>query len=129
MSGVDESAAGGCSVRRPVPMPVPLTDATSADADVIPTAENIFDRPLASAPWLPSRPVLDLALTAIPVVTDDLAASIIVQMAETIVDLREELQSVRSVQAMALGLLHQRHAEVIRLKSRLSAQRDEARSS
>ena len=93
------------------------------------TGQERLAKPLARPPWLPSLPVLDLALGALPVVTDDLAARLIIEMAITIADLREEVAAVRAVQSAALTTAHQQQIEIMRLRNRIAdlrAQRREA---
>jgi hypothetical protein len=64
--------------------------------------------------------MLDLALAAMPSVTDDIAVGIIAAMAETIADLRDEMRAVRVVLSSSLTHAHQQHVEILRLRQRLA---------
>lgn len=65
-----------------------------------------------ASPWPASRPVVTLALDALPIVEDDLARDVITRMATTIADLGAELRAVREVlsEAMTYATAQQRQA-------------------
>jgi hypothetical protein len=104
-------------------------DNTRSDCrSVSPTTQEIFDCPLAVAPWLPSAPVLDLAVAVLPVITDDTAADLITELTLTIVDQREELRAVRTVLSVALAKLAADGHEKLQLRARVCALLDERRA-
>lgn len=90
--------------------PVVLHELTAADI----TWQN--DTP---APWPTSRPVLHVALAALPLLQDDIAAALITRMATTIADLGDELRAVRTILSYALADAHAQHVAVRRLATRL----------
>ena len=78
-----------------------------------------------AAPWLAARRLIDIAIEALSVVADDLAADVIMALALTVADLNEEMNAVRAVQRVAFGHLHQQHRELLRLRRRLADLLDE----
>jgi hypothetical protein len=96
---------------------VALDAMTSPAPSSRPNAAVAARRALAAPPsWLPSTPAIDLAIAGLRVIKDELAAGIIIEMASTIADLREELDAVRAVQSVALALLHEQQALVGHLR-------------
>jgi hypothetical protein len=85
----------------------------------MPTADEIFGRELAPAPWPSSRPVLALVVEVLPTIEDELAADLLEYLALALVDRDDELRAVRAVLSSALALTHTQHAEIVRLRQRL----------
>ena len=94
----------------------------------IPTADEIFSRQPARAPWPSSQPVLDVALEALPAIEDDIARDIIAHLAQAIADLRNELAAVRPILSAALTHAHLQHIEIMRLRQRLVDMHDARRA-
>ncbi len=97
--------------------------------ETMPSVAEIFGPRLAPAPWPPSRPVLDLAIEVLPIVSDDVAADLLEQMAVTVADQRDELRALRATLSRALAHAHQQHLEILRFEQRLGDLRDELRRS
>lgn len=91
---------------------VRATPDASANAPGMPTANDLFDRPAAPSPWLPSQPAVEMALAILPVITDALAADVITELATTVVDLREELDAVRTEVSVLLQMMHDSGSEI-----------------
>ena len=89
----------------PVPQTMPLR------LTGMPTADEIFDRPVPAAPWLPSTSVVSIALTILPLVNDDLVADLITELLMTVVDKSEELDALRSEISVLLHRLHEADRE------------------
>ena len=89
-------------------------------AGPMPTADEIFGQQLAPPPWLSSRPLLDLVVSVLPLIDDDLAADLLEQLALALVDRDDEVRGVRAVLSSALVLAHAQHLENRRLTKRLA---------
>jgi hypothetical protein len=76
-----------------------------------------------SAPWPPSQPILDAAMTGIPLISDPVIAELVEQLALTVSDQRAELKSLRSVLSAALARAYQLHRQVVSLREHLAAVR------
>lgn len=86
----------------------------------MPTADEIFGRRLAPAPWPSSRPVLALVVDILPTLEDDLTADLLEHLAVALVDRDDELRSVRAVLSSTIALSHTQHLEIARLRRRLA---------
>src|SRR5437762_192734 len=86
----------------------------------MPTADEIFGRRLAPAPWPSSRPVLALVAEVLPTIEDDLTADVLEHLALALADRDDELRAVRAVLSSSLALSHTQHVEIIRLRRRLA---------
>ncbi len=67
-------------------------------------------------PWPSARPVLDVAIEALPFVESDFDADLIEHLALGIEDLHDERRAVRAVLSEALALAHEQHREIERLR-------------
>lgn len=76
----------------------------------------------------PAQPVLAIAIEAITAVEDPLVARLIERMALTIVDLSEELRSVRGVLSASLACATKQQLVVDRLHSQIIDIREERRA-
>ena len=85
----------------------------------MPTADEIFGQQFAPPPWLSSRPLLDLVVSVLPLIDDDLAADLLEQLALALVDRDGEVGGVRAVLSAALAMSHTQHGEILRLRRRL----------
>jgi hypothetical protein len=85
------------------------------------TAADIQWRLAGPSPWPSTQPVLGLAVEALPVVTDNLAADLVEQLALAFTDLQSELRAGRAVVAASLALAHSQHLEIRRLRHRVGA--------
>jgi hypothetical protein len=92
------------------------------------TADEIFSRRPAPVPWPSWRPVLALAVEALPAIDDGLMADVVEHLAVALVDRDEELHAVRAVLSAALAQSHVQHAEIRRLTAALARLRDEYRA-
>ena len=88
-------------------------------AGPMPTADEIFGQQFAPPSWLSSRPLLDLVVSVLPLIDDDLAADLLEQLALALVDRDDEVRGVRAVLSSALVLAHAQHVEILRLRRRL----------
>ena len=93
----------------------------------MPSAEEIFGPRLAPAPWLSSRPVIDLVVEILPTIKDDLAAELIEHLALTLVDRDDQLRAILAVLSSTFSLLHLEQAENVRLRRRNRDLRDARR--
>ena len=84
------------------------------------TADEIFDRRLAPAPWRSSRQFLALVVEVLPLIEDDLMADLLEQLALALGDRDDEVRAVRGVLSSALALSHSQHVEINRLRRRLA---------
>ncbi len=89
-------------------------------SDIAQTADEIFGRRLAPAPWPASRSVLALVVEVLPTIEDDLAADLVEHLTLALADRDDELRAVRAVLSSALALSHTQHVEIIRLRRRLA---------
>jgi hypothetical protein len=80
------------------------------------------------APWSTWRPVLDVAIEALPVIEDELGRDIVVLLLDALVDVGEELRAVRAVNSTALAHTHDQHVEIRKLCVQQSALLDELRA-
>ena len=111
-----------------IALPPPLTVAPSAlakggkagEGGPMPTADEIFGQQFAPPSWLSSRPLLDLVVSVLPLIDDDLAADLLEQLALALVDRDDEVRGVRAVLSSALVLAHAQHLENRRLTKRLA---------
>lgn len=94
----------------------------------MPTADEIFGRRLAPAPWPSSRPVLALVVELLPTIEDDLVADLLEHLALALADRDGELRAKRAVLSSALVLSHAYHTEIIRLRRRLGDLLDRQRA-
>ena len=85
----------------------------------MPTADEIFGQQFAPPSWLSSRPLLDLVVSVLPLIDDDLAADLLEQLALALVDRDGEVGGVRAVLSAALAMSHTQHGEILRLRRRL----------
>jgi hypothetical protein len=93
----------------------------------MPTANEIFGRRLAPAPWPSSRPVLALVVEVLLTIEDDLTADLLEHLALALADRDDEGRAARAVLSSALALSHSQHVEIIRLRRRLADLRDARR--
>ena len=70
----------------------------------------------ARCPGSSARPVLDVAIEALPFVESDFDADLIEHLALGIEDLHDERRAVRAVLSEALALAHEQHREIERLR-------------
>lgn len=86
----------------------------------MPTADEMFGRPLPPAPWpVPGR-VLALVVELLPTIEDDLMADLLEHLALALADRDDEVRAVRAVLSSALALSHTQHVEILRLRKRLA---------
>jgi small ligand-binding sensory domain FIST len=86
----------------------------------MPTGDEIFGQWIAPAPWVSSRPALDVAIEALPAIEDDIARDIIAHLGHAIVNVRDELAALRATLSAALTHAHGQHVEIMRLRQRLA---------
>src|SRR5207302_2027141 len=86
----------------------------------MPTADEIFGRPLGPVPWPSSRPVLALAVELLPTIADDLTADLVEQLALALADRDDEVRAGRAVLSSALALSQTQQIEIVRLRHRLA---------
>ena len=84
----------------------------------MPTADEIFGPRIAPAPWLSSRPVIELLVEVLPTIEDGLTAALLEYVALMLADLIDQLRAVRAVLSSTLALLHTKQAENVRLRRR-----------
>ena len=60
------------------------------------------------APWPTSQRAADLAIAALPAIDDPLALAVIVELLETIIDVRERGQSIEQLVSIGLAEWHSR---------------------
>ena len=84
------------------------------------TADEIFGRRLAPAPWPSSGSLLALIVEVLPTVEDDLEADLLEHMALVLADRDDELRAMRVVLSSVLALLHAQHVEIGRLRRRFA---------
>ena len=89
-------------------------------AESMPTADEIFGRRLALAPWLSSRPVIELVVEVLPTIEDDLTAELLEHVALALADRDDEVRAIRAVLSSALALSHAQHVEIVPLRQRLA---------
>jgi sugar (pentulose or hexulose) kinase len=70
------------------------------------TADEIFSRRLAPAPWPSSSPVLAIVVELLPTIEDDLTADLLEHVALALADRDDELRAVRAVLSSTLALSH-----------------------
>jgi hypothetical protein len=63
-----------------------------------------------SSPWLASQPVVDLALDALPSISDPAHAALVIELLETIADLRERGRAFEQLVTIGLSAWHHRAA-------------------
>jgi uncharacterized coiled-coil protein SlyX len=95
----------------------------------MPSADEIFDRPMAPSGWLSSQPAVKIALAALPAITDALAADVITELATTVVDLREQLDATRAEVSVLLQMMHASELKITRLRARVQELATQQRSS
>lgn len=106
--------------------PVTATDVAAVES--LPTADELFTRRSAPAPWPSSTAVRALGLELLPTIADDLTADLVEHLSLSLVDRGDELRAVRSVLSAALALLHGQHVEIARLRAQHHRLLDEYRA-
>ena len=96
-------------------------------AGPMPTADEIFGQRLALAPWLASRPLIDLVVEVLPISEDGLTADLLEDVALALVDRDNEAVVLRELLSAALDLAHTQHVENLRVKRRLTDSLDAGR--
>ena len=88
--------------------------------ELTPAASEIFGPRIAPAPWLSSRPVIDLVVEIFPTIEDDLTADLLEYVSLVLLDRDDEARTVRAVLSSALALSRAQQAEIVRLRRRLA---------
>lgn len=79
------------------------------------------------APWPESHGIVETAVRAVPVIDDELAAGIILELLATIVNLRERGRSIEQFASVGLDELHRRHLTDVRRQRMRDHRRHERR--
>ena len=108
---------------------MPTDSVVTNAAARMPTADEIFGRPPAPVLWPATRPVLEIAIEVLPMITDDVTTDLIEHLAVLLVDCDEALHVTRELLSGALAMTHAQHVVIIRLQARLARLLDEFRSS
>ena len=96
-------------------------DASNSSEVALVTADEIFGRQLAPAPWPSSRPVLALVVEVLPTIEDDLTADLLEHLALALADRETELRAVRHILSGALTEAHASQQEARRIRDRYHA--------
>lgn len=112
----------------PARLAAPDPSATDIDATAPLTADEIrWDSTPAS--WPDAGHLLTTTVSLLPKITNPLAAALVEDLALALCDARERVAAVQEVESATLSLLHDRDAEIARLRRRLAETRNELRES